>query len=47
MFAFLAHTRAEVFPDADYADLFSPAGRGPTVAAGHADGRGADLAGAA
>jgi Transposase domain (DUF772) len=23
-FAFLAHTRAEVFSDADYADLFSP-----------------------
>jgi hypothetical protein len=31
MFAFLAHTRAEVFPDADYADLFSPAGRGPAT----------------
>src|SRR6185437_8151771 len=28
MFAFLAHTRAEVFPDADYADLFSPPGVG-------------------
>jgi len=28
MFAFLAAHRAEVFPDADYADLFSPAGVG-------------------
>jgi hypothetical protein len=28
MFAFLAVHRAEVFPDADYADLFSPAGVG-------------------
>ena len=26
MFAFLAAHRAEVFPDADYADLFAPAG---------------------
>ena len=26
MFAFLAAHRAEVFPDADYADLFSPPG---------------------
>jgi hypothetical protein len=28
MFAFLAAPRAEVFPDADYADLFSPPGVG-------------------
>src|SRR6266568_4632537 len=28
MFAFLAMHRAEVFPDADYADLFAPRGRG-------------------
>jgi hypothetical protein len=28
MFAFLAEYRAEVFPDADYADLFAPPGRG-------------------
>lgn len=28
MFAFLAAHRAEVFPDADYADLFSPPGAG-------------------
>jgi hypothetical protein len=28
MFAFLAAHRAEVFPDAEYADLFSPPGRG-------------------
>ena len=28
MFAFLAAHRAEVFPDADYADLFSPPGLG-------------------
>jgi hypothetical protein len=28
MFAFLAEHRAEVFPDADYADLFAPAGSG-------------------
>ena len=28
MFAFLAEHRAEVFPDADYADLFSPPGVG-------------------
>ena len=28
MFAFLAAHRAEVFPDADYADLFSPPGVG-------------------
>jgi hypothetical protein len=38
MFAFLAGHRAEVFPDADYADLFSPPGVGrpslPAVA-GH------------
>ena len=34
MFAFLAVHRAEVFPDADYADLFSPPGRGrPSVPA--------------
>ena len=34
MFAFLAAHRAGVFPDAEYADLFSPAGGGPAVAAG-------------
>src|SRR6185312_9172639 len=28
MFAFLAEHRAEVFPDAEYADLFSPPGVG-------------------
>ena len=28
MFAFLAAHRAEVFPDADYADLFAPPGLG-------------------
>ena len=28
MFAFLAGHRAEVFPDAEYADLFSPPGVG-------------------
>ena len=28
MFAFLAAHRAEVFPDADYADLFAPPGFG-------------------
>ena len=28
MFAFLAAHRAEVFPDADYADLFAPPGSG-------------------
>ena len=28
MFAFLAAHRAEVFPDADYADLFAPPGAG-------------------
>src|SRR2546430_11725802 len=28
MFAFLAAHRAEVFPDADYADLFAPPGGG-------------------
>jgi hypothetical protein len=34
MFAFLAAHRAEVFPDADYADLFSPPGVGrPSVPA--------------
>jgi hypothetical protein len=34
MFAFLAAHRAEVFPDADYADLFSPPGIGrPSVPA--------------
>ncbi len=34
MFAFLAARRAEVFPDADYADLFAPPGfGGPSVPA--------------
>ncbi len=34
MFAFLAGHRAEVFPDADYADLFAPPGLGrPSVPA--------------
>ena len=46
MFAFLAAHRAEVFRDAGYADLFAPPGLG-AVAAGHADGRGADPADAA
>ena len=36
MFAFLAARRAEVFPDADYADLFAPPGW--AVASGDADG---------
>src|SRR6266567_1120206 len=31
MFAFLAGHRAEVFPDADYADLFAPPGFGPST----------------
>ena len=47
MFAFLAAHRAEVFPDADYADLFAAAGGWPAVAAGYPDGGGADLAGLA
>ena len=46
MFAFLAAHRAEVFPDADYADLFAPPGVGLLVAAGDADGGGAGIAGA-
>jgi Transposase domain (DUF772) len=34
MFEFLAEHRAELFPDADYADLFAPPGRGrPSVPA--------------
>ena len=34
MFAFLAAHRAEVFPDADYADLFAPPGLGrPSIPA--------------
>jgi Transposase domain (DUF772) len=34
MFAFLAAHRAELFPDADYADLFAPPGRGrPSIPA--------------
>ena len=34
MFAFLAGHRAEVFPDADYADLFAPPGLGrPSIPA--------------
>jgi hypothetical protein len=47
MFSFLAAHRGEIFPAADYADLFSPPGGGAAVAVGHADGGGADLAGAA
>jgi hypothetical protein len=47
MFAFLAAHRGEVFHDAEYADLFAPPGVGRPFAAGHADGRGADLAGPA
>ena len=31
MFAFLAEHRAQVFPDADYADLFAPAGAWPAT----------------
>ena len=34
MFAFLAAHRAEVFPDADYADLFAPPGRAGWRSAG-------------
>ena len=44
MFAFLAAHRAEVFPDADYADLFA---RSAGLAAGYPDGRGLGAAGAA
>ena len=33
MFAFLAAHRAEVFPDADYADLFAPPGGRPSLPA--------------
>ena len=33
MVAFLAAHRAEVFPDADYADLFAPPGSGPSLTA--------------
>ena len=47
MFAFLAAHRAEMFPDADYADLFAAPGVGLPSAAGDPDGGGADLAGAA
>jgi hypothetical protein len=47
MFAFLAAHRAEVFPDADYADLFALPGVGRAVDPGHADSRGDDPAGAA
>ena len=46
MFAFLAAHRAEMFPDADYADLFAAPGV-QAVTAGHPDGGGADPAGAA
>ena len=45
MFAFLAAHRAEVFPDAGYADLFARVR--PAVAAGYPDGRGPGAAGAA
>ena len=38
MFAFLVAHRAEVFPDADYADLFAPPGSGRAVPDGHANG---------
>ena len=31
MFAFVAAHRAEVFPDADYADLFAPPGAGQAL----------------
>jgi hypothetical protein len=44
MFSFLAAHRGEIFPDADYADLFSPPGGGAAVAAGHADGGPTSLA---
>ena len=47
MFAFLAAHRAEVFRDAGLRGPVRAAGAGPAVAAGHADGRGADPAGAA
>ena len=43
MFAFLAAHRAEVFPDADFADLFARRA-GAAVDPGHGDGRGADPA---
>ena len=46
MFAFLAVHRAEVFPDADYADLFGPAWLRPPVGPGYPDGGGHDAAGA-
>ena len=45
MFAFLAAHRAEVFPDADYADLF--AAFWLAVAAAYLDGGGAGAAGVA
>ena len=47
MFAFLAAHRAEMFPDADYADLFAAPGVGLPSLPGHPDGGGADPAGAA
>ena len=47
MFAFLAGHRAEVFPDADYADLFAPPGFGRPSVPGYPDGRGDDAADAA
>ena len=46
MFAFLASHRAEVFPDAEYAGTCFPPPGVQAVAAGDADGGGADLAGA-
>ena len=45
MFAFLAEHRADVFPDEEYADLFST--DRSSVVAGDPDGGGVDVAGAA
>ena len=47
MFAFLAAHRADVFPDADYADLFARPGVGRPSLPATPDGRGAGAAGAA
>ena len=46
-FAFLAADRAEVFPDADYADLFSPPRMSRPSLPTHTDGGGYDPARAA
>ena len=40
MFTFLAAHRADVFPDAEYADLFAPPGFGRPSLLADVDGRG-------